>query len=213
MTVEGMKAMQPDLVFSEIRVEGVEATFAETEEILRDGETAGLDGDDVNVIVGMKHAWEFLFESFGRPLDTGTLCEYNRRIGYGGTFRSPGELRRDGVVYVMDWRPEPSDENTVAEVLETASGFTTPAETACAIALETARRQPFFNGNKRTAQMAANHYLAHVDAGIALILSDKKARSYFLESLYDYYTGIFGLEEFVGVLKHIAIRECRTGRE
>lgn len=208
-TVDGMKAMQADLVFAEIRVEGVAATFAETEEILRNGEAAGVDGDDVNVIIGMKHAWEYLFESYERPLTTDAACEYNRRIGYGGTFRSPGELRRDGVVYVMDWVPQPSSESTVAQVLETArDSFSSHDEIACAIALETARRQPFFNGNKRTAQMLANHYLAHEDAGLAFILSDTQARSYFLESLYDYYTGLFPLDEFVGVLKHVAIKEC-----
>ena len=208
-TVDGMRRMQSDLVFSEIRIEGVEATFAETEEILENGKAAGIEGDGVNVIIGMKHAWEFLFENSHRPLDSSVLCEYNRRIGYGGTFRSPGELRRDGVVYVMDWRPDPSDENTILEVLETArSSFTNPAEIACAIVLETARRQPFFNGNKRTAQMAANHYLAHEDAGIAFVLSDDRARSYFLESLYDYYTGTFSLQGFVDVLARIAIREC-----
>ena len=32
-TVDGMKTMQSHLVFSEIRIEGVNATFAETEEI------------------------------------------------------------------------------------------------------------------------------------------------------------------------------------
>ena len=41
-TAEGMKAMLPDLVFSEIRVEGVAATFLETDEILKEGEAAGL---------------------------------------------------------------------------------------------------------------------------------------------------------------------------
>lgn len=207
-TVDFMKASLSRLVFSEIKVEGVDATLAQTRDILLWGQSAHLDGRAVNVIVGMKHAWEYLFHHLDEPLSNELMCQYNELIGYGGTFTAPGQIRGDGTAIVWDWYAPPSSDQTLDEILDSVFDmYEDPSEIACALVLEIAKAQPFYNGNKRTAQMMANHYLAQADAKKAFMLDNESVRTYFLESLYDYYTDNFSLESFVSVLKVSAIED------
>lgn len=55
-TIDFLKSNISMFIHSEARIEGVGCAFADTQEIIDTGRAAGATDNDVNVILGLKHA-------------------------------------------------------------------------------------------------------------------------------------------------------------
>jgi hypothetical protein len=49
-------------IYDQAVLEGVATTFPQTEEILDNGTVNGMTADDVQKILNLKHAWEFILD-------------------------------------------------------------------------------------------------------------------------------------------------------
>lgn len=199
-TIDMMKSSIDAMIYSSVSIEGIGATFAQTQEIIEKGRTAGVSTEDIDKVLNIKHAWEYLFDHFGEVPSWELYRNYNRIIG-AGNVKDPGEVRAPNSVMVGTGRldayipPKVTGEDDFNRILETAKAtYHDCDDIACAAFLMLAKAQFFNDGNKRTAQLLVNHYLAHEDAGYIFCLLEGD-RDKMLETLVEFYMGDLSLDD------------------
>lgn len=173
-----------DTIWKEAHIEGVTATFPETKEVFEGRTVASLSVDETVVINNLKHAWEFILSTLDVPMDIRYIKQINKEVGAGLVFRA-GDLRQ-GIVNIggTAWMPEIPDYDDFKEKIERVN-LLSDEEQAVSMFSLICRTQPFNDGNKRTAQIAANKILIENGDGIlAIPVAEKKN---FESCLIDFY--------------------------
>jgi prophage maintenance system killer protein/DNA-binding XRE family transcriptional regulator len=154
-------------------MENRNVTFPQTLTILEGVNVSGVSLNDVQAILNMRDAWSFVIDSLDQTLDIQYLCQVQERVAFRealawGSLRD-GAISISGVSYIP---PVP----TKAKAKKELSQILTKPGTATQVALDVfcwiARSQLFWDGNKRTALLAANKLLITAGAGIMLITDD-----------------------------------------
>lgn len=180
-----------NLIYSSVKVEGIDASFAQTSEIVENGIAENISPSDLNKIICIKHGYEYLLDNYQKPLTWELFSRYNSIIGKGNV-HDAGSMRPPGVIHVGDYYPEDVSLDKFNRIVDTALSTGYDAEDiACQLLLNLAKSQFFHDGNKRSSLILANHYLAHEDADRVILVLDEdkehpKTRK-FLDILVDYY--------------------------
>jgi len=151
------------IIYGQAIVEGVSATFLDTEEILEKGSSRNVSFDDTLTILNLKNAWQYVLDedtirlgiSFG-VLSTIAGYVNDRQVSY------PDEIRTTHVkIGGSTYRPEiPSKEKVEDELSKIINNDTlSKLDRAVEIVLFLAKSQVFNNGNKRTSLIFANFYM------------------------------------------------------
>lgn len=209
-TVRAMRQRVSELVYSSVQIEGIASTFAQTEEILREGKSKSVDQESITKILGLKHALEHLFGNYSKPITWDLYASYNALVGEGTVARA-GSMRGPGEVRVGDFIPEPNISvgyfsDLVSTAIDTAGS---PSEAASQLFLLMCKAQFFMDGNKRSAQMLANHYLANTDSGRMLLIREDD-RDEVLDLLVDFYAGDISLQDAEWDLEDIVMVRCEA---
>ncbi len=83
------------------------------------------------------------------------------------------------------------------------------SEAALMMVLGLSKAQFFYDGNKRSALMLANHYLANVGAGCAVVV-EESMRDKYLDILIDFYHGRLSLDDAAWDLGELAMVYANT---
>lgn len=142
--------------------------------------------EDIVKVNNLKHGWEFLFDTVGYPLDLRYVRQLNKEIG-AGIVTNAGDLRNSDVsIGGTSWKPEiPIYEKIEAEIQAIMNADLSVTERAITIMLYIMRSQMFFDGNKRTAQLAANQIMIQGGAGVLRI--PVECQKEFFAKLIGYY--------------------------
>lgn len=175
-------------IYDQAVLEGVATSFPQTEDIIDNGKVSGVSAADVQKILNLKHAWEFILDRdvISYPSDYPILCHIAKLVNE-GFYRDGGRIRGvpvtiGGTSYV----PPLPIESLVKEQLGELLRCPLPAEEkAIALCLYCMKAQLFNDGNKRTAVIFANHYLISQGEGL-LIIPEKKVPE-FKRRLVSYY--------------------------
>lgn len=175
-----------DSIYSESRLEGIAVTFPETQQIYDGRNIAGLSVEDIVKVNNLKHAWQFLLDTIEYPIDLKYIRQLNCEVGAGIVFDA-GKIRTSSVrITGTTWMPEipnyEAAENRIKEIMESGLSYT---EKAVDVMLYIMRSQLFYDGNKRTAQLAANQILIQNGKGLIHIPVEQQIE--FLNMLVDYY--------------------------
>lgn len=175
-----------DLIYKEARLEGIAVTFPETNEIYEGRNVGSLTVEEVVKINNLKHAWFFLFDTLDYPLDIRYVCQLNMEIGK-GLIHNPGGIRTELVsIGGTEWKPDIPNYDDCKDCIEAIMQSDISAtEKAIDIMLYIMRAQMFSDGNKRTAQLAANQIM--VSAGAGTISVPEKELAVFYEKLICFY--------------------------
>ena len=159
-------------IYDQAVLEGVATTYPQTETIIENGVVSGMTATDVQKILNLKHAWEFILDkdvlSYGT--DYHILCHIARLVNE-GFYSDGGRIRGVPVViggtsYVP---PLPIEtivkENIDAILCEKAD----EVETAIKLCLYCMKTQIFNDGNKRASVIFANHYMITKGKGLLVI--------------------------------------------
>ena len=159
-------------IYSQAVLEGVATSFPQTEEIIENGKVNGVTASDVQKILNLKHAWEFI-------LDTDVIqCESNyyilshiAKLVNEGFYSEGGRIRGvpvtiGGARYVP---PLPVEADVKERIDEIVNSNSSPVEKAIMLCLYTMKTQVFNDGNKRSAVIFANHYLISKGEGFIAI--------------------------------------------
>jgi len=179
-----------DTIYKLAVLEGIATTFSDTETILEGGKISNMTPTDVQKIVNLKHAWEFLLNKYviTSKLDFNIICEINRLVEE-SFYYNAGKVRSvpvsiGGTTYKP---PLPIESIVKEEIAEILGSDIVCEEKAISLMLYLMKKQIFIDGNKRTAVIAANHlFIAH---GLGLIAIPGEKTNEYKKLLVAYYEG------------------------
>lgn len=160
-------------VYCGMRMENRAVTFPQTKTILNGVNVPNVRLDDIQAILNMRDAWNYLLQTINEPLDLDYICKLNSFIARNealewGVLRT-GSVGISGTDYLP---PIPQHENVVKELDAILNADTTATTKALDIFAWGTRSQLFWDGNKRTSLAAANKILVSSGAGMLTIRED-----------------------------------------
>lgn len=159
-------------IYSQAVLEGVATTFPQTEEIIENGKVYGVTASDVQKILNLKHAWEFILDKDVIQCESSyhILCHIAKLVNE-GFYEDGGRIR--GVPVAIggtSYKPPLPIETVVVEnINEIINSKKEVIENAIDLCLYCMKTQIFNDGNKRAAVIFANHYLISQGAGFIVI--------------------------------------------
>lgn len=177
-------------IYDQAILEGVATSFPQTEEIIENGKVFGVTATDVQKILNLKHAWEFILDKDVILSKTDYyILSYIAKIVNEGFFIEGGRIRGvpvtiGGSSYIPSLPNEIDVKNKIKELTEENVEVIDIAINLCLYCMKT---QIFLDGNKRASVIFANHYLISNGGGF-LVIPEKKV-SEFKKLLVRYYEG------------------------
>ncbi len=179
-----------NLIYDQAVLEGISTTFPQTETILDNGEIHGVKASDVQKILNLKHAWEFIVD----PDVVASPCNYYllshiAKLVNEGFYANGGNLRTvpvsiGGSLYVP---PIPLEYEVKDKIDSIVCMQADAVDTAIELALYCMKTQVFIDGNKRASIIFANHFL--IQKGAGLLVVPESIVSDFKSLLVSYYEG------------------------
>ena len=183
--VEFAKRQIVDSIYKEARVEGINVTFPETQQIYDGFLVSSLSYEDTTKIINLKHAWFFVFDSLEYPFDLRYMRHINAIIET-NLIRNAGVVRNISVrISGTDWIPEIPSPEKINREINRIRQIENPTDRSLELMLSVMRGQYFEDGNKRMAQLVANHEMISNGCGIISVPVDLKTE--FSSLLVDYY--------------------------
>lgn len=177
-------------VYDQAVLEGVATSFPQTEEIIDNGKISGVTATDVQKILNLKHAWEFILDRdvIASRSDYYMLSHIARVVNE-GFFAEGGRIRGvpvtiGGSSYVPPLPNELDVKEKIREIIEESDEVVNTAIKLCLYCMKT---QIFLDGNKRASVIFANHYLISHGGGF-LVIPEKEVPE-FKRLLVKYYEG------------------------
>ena len=177
-------------IYDQAVLEGVATSFPQTEEIIDNGKISGVTATDVQKILNLKHAWEFILDRdvIASRSDYYMLSHIARVVNE-GFFAEGGRIRGvpvtiGGSSYVPPLPNELDVKEKIREIIEESDEVINTAIKLCLYCMKT---QIFLDGNKRASVIFANHYL--ISHGCGFLVIPEKEVPEFKRLLVKYYEG------------------------
>lgn len=190
LNLDFARANMKSNIYDQAVLEGVATTYPQTETIIENGVVSGMTASDVQKILNLKHAWEFILDkdvlSYGS--DYHILCHIAKLVNEG--FYSDGGRIRGVPVTIggTSYIPPLPIETIVKEKIDTIlQEDTDTVDIAIKLCLYCMRTQIFNDGNKRAAVIIANHFL--ITKGQGLLVIPQEHVPEFKRLLVAYYEG------------------------
>lgn len=177
-------------IYDQAVLEGVATSFPQTEEIIDNGKISGVTATDVQKILNLKHAWEFILDrDVIASLSDYYMLSHIARVVNEGFFAEGGRIRGvpvtiGGSSYVPPLPNELDVKEKIREIIEESDEVINTAIKLCLYCMKT---QIFLDGNKRASVIFANHYLISHGGGF-LVIPEKEVPE-FKRLLVKYYEG------------------------
>ena len=191
-------------IYDQAVLEGVATSFPQTEEIIENGKISGMTATDVQKILNLKHAWEFILDRdvVASRSDYYMLSHIARLVNE-GFFSEGGRIRGvpvsiGGSSYVPPLPNELDVKEQIRKIVEETDDAIDIAIKLCLYCMKT---QIFLDGNKRASVIFANHFLIS-HAGGFLVIPEKEVPK-FKRLLVKYYEG-----EDISILANFMKERC-----
>ena len=177
-------------IYDQAVLEGVATSFPQTEEIIENGKISGMTATDVQKILNLKHAWEFILDrDVVASCSDYYMLSHIAKLVNEGFFADGGRIRGvpvtiGGSSYVP---PLPNELDVKTRIREITSGTDEAINIAIELCLYCMKAQIFLDGNKRASVIFANHYLIAHGGGF-LVIPEKEVPE-FKRLLVKYYEG------------------------
>lgn len=172
LNLDFARANMKSNIYDQAILEGVTTTFPQTEDILENGKVSGMTATDIQKILNLKHAWEFILDKdvISYPTDYSILCHIAKLVNE-GFYQDGGRIRGvpvtiGGTKYIPPMPIESIVKESIESILQGAAPEAEKAITLCLYCMKT---QVFNDGNKRAAVIFANHYLISQGGGMVII--------------------------------------------
>ena len=196
LNLEFARANMKASIYDQAVLEGVATSFPQTEEIIENGRVSGVAVADVQKVLNLKHAWEFVLDRdvLSCPTDFAVLCHVARLVNE-GFFDDGGRVRGvpiaiGGTAYVPPLPQETVIRERLSEIIPSAVQANSDGKAvdiAIELCLYCMKAQIFLDGNKRTAIIFANHFLIAHGGGLLVVPEADVPR--FKELLIGHYEG------------------------
>ncbi|MBO4818569.1 MAG: Fic family protein [Firmicutes bacterium] len=190
LNIDFARANIKSSIYDQAVLEGVATSFPQTEEIIDNGKVSGVTASDVQKILNLKHAWEFILDPdvIQARSEYYVLCHIAKLVNE-GFFADGGRIRGvpvtiGGTTYIP---PLPIEYVVREDIEKILASDVDDVDKAVRLCLYTMKTQVFIDGNKRAGIIFANHYLiAH---GLGLLVIPEAQVPEFKKLLVEYYEG------------------------
>lgn len=188
LNLDFARANMKSNIYDQAVLEGVATTFPQTEDIIDNGVVSGMTATDVQKILNLKHAWEFILDkdvlSYGTNYDI--LCHIAKLVNE-GFYREGGRIRGvpvtiGGTSYIP---PLPIESNIKEDIDTIVQEEADAVDIGIRLCLFCMKAQIFNDGNKRAAVIFSNHFL--ISRGQGLIVIPESHVPEFKQLLVAYY--------------------------
>ena len=175
-------------IYDQAILEGVATTFPQTETIIENGKVSGMRASDVQKILNLKHAWEFIIDKDVIQAKTDFyILSYIAGLVNEGFYEEGGRIRGvpvsiGGSTYVP---PIPNEIDVKEAINKIIASNISNIDKAIELCLYCMKTQIFNDGNKRASVIFANHFL--ISQGEGLIVIPEKEVPEFKRLLVEYY--------------------------
>ncbi len=190
LNLDFARANMKSNIYDQAILEGVATTFPQTEDIIDNGQVNGMTASDVQKILNLKHAWEFIFDKavIQSKSNYYILCHIAKLVNE-GFYIDGGRIRGvpvtiSGTSYIPPLPIETIVKENLSEIIQRNKESVDAAIELCLYCMKT---QIFNDGNKRAAVIFANHYL--ISQGGGLIIIPEKEVPEFKKIIVAYYEG------------------------
>lgn len=190
LNIDFARANVKSLIYDQAVLEGISTTFPQTDAILENGVVNGVRVQDVQKILNLKHAWEFILDKNVILSETNyhVLARIAGMVNEGfytnaGTVRSV-PVSIGGTSYVPPLPMEADVKDAIRSILTADESDVDRAIRLCLYCMKT---QIFIDGNKRASIIFANHYM--IQKGEGLLVVPQASVEAFRKMLVSYYEG------------------------
>lgn len=177
-------------IYDQAVLEGVGTSFPQTEEIINNGIVNGVKASDVQKILNLKHAWEFILDKdVIQSASNFYMVSHIAKLINEGFYTEGGKVRGvpvtiGGSSYVP---PIPIESVVKEEIDKIVMSEKEPIDVAIELCLYCMKTQIFIDGNKRASVIFANQFLIAHGQGF-LVIPEKEVPEFKL-LLVRYYEG------------------------
>ena len=156
-------------IYNSVRLEGINTTYPDTKTILEGVNVPTLKLDEINCILNLRDAWNFVLTNIDDEIDLNFICKVNSFVSRNeslewGVLRN-GRVGINGVDYIPDIPNMDDVKNNINDILNENNATTK----AIKLMLYLMRSQIFWDGNKRTSMIIANKILISHGCGVITI--------------------------------------------
>lgn len=188
LNIDFARANMKSNIYDQAILEGVVTSFPDTETILDNGKVRGMTPIDVQKILNLKHAWEFIMDKdvVASKSSYSILCYIASLVNegfytYGGRIRCV-PVTIGGTSYIP---PIPIEKVVKEDIEKILNVNDEPINIAIKLCLYCMKTQIFNDGNKRASVIFANHFL--ISKGEGLLVIPESRVSQFKKMLVAYY--------------------------
>ena len=190
MNLDFARANMNSNIYDQAVLEGVGTSFPQTEEIINNGIVNGVKATDVQKILNLKHAWEFILDKDVVLSPTNFyMISHIAKLVNEGFYIDGGRVRGVPVTiggnhYVPPIPIERIVKESIEKILVSEKEAIDIAIELCLYCMKT---QIFIDGNKRASIIFANQYL--IASGQGFLVIPEKEVPEFKQLLVKYYEG------------------------
>jgi len=188
LNIDFARANMKANIYDQAVLEGVATSFPQTADIIENGIVSGMTASDVQKILNLKHAWEFILDkdvlSYGTDYDI--LCHIAKLVNE-GFYSNGGRIRGipvtiGGSSYIPPLPIETVVKENIQAILRKNAEEIDVAIDLCLYCMKT---QIFNDGNKRASVIFANHFM--ITKGLGLLVIPENYVPEFKRLLVAYY--------------------------
>ena len=193
-------------IYNSAKLEGINTTYPDTKTILDGANVPSLRLDEINCILNLRDAWNFVLSNIDEAITLDFICKINSFVSRNeslewGVLRT-GKVGINGVDYIPDIPNEAKIIADIKNIMEEKN----ITRRSLVLMLYLMRTQVFWDGNKRTSMIVANKIM--IENGCGVITIKEEYSKEFNSLLTEYYN----TNEMESLLKFL-YNNCIFGME
>ena len=193
-------------IYNSAKLEGINTTYPDTKTILDGANVPSLRLDEINCILNLRNAWNFVLSNIDEAITLDFICKINSFVSRNeslewGVLRT-GKVGINGVDYIPDIPNEAKIIADIKNIMEEKN----ITRRSLVLMLYLMRTQVFWDGNKRTSMIVANKIM--IENGCGVITIKEEYFKEFNSLLTEYYN----TNEMESLLKFL-YNNCIFGME
>lgn len=157
------------IIYNSVKLEGFNTNYFNVKKILNGSNVLSLRLDEINCILNLRDAWNFVLSNIDEPITLELICKINAFVSRGeslewGVLRT-GKVGINGVDYIPDIPDEPKIIADIKNIMKEEN----ITKRSLVLMLYLMRTQAFWDGNKRTSMMVANKIMIENGCGVITI--------------------------------------------
>ncbi len=157
------------IIYNSVKLEGFNTNYFNVKKILNGSNVPSLKLDEINCILNLRDAWNFVLSNIDEPITLELICKINAFVSRGeslewGVLRT-GKVGINGVDYI----PDIPDETKIIAAIKNIMKEENITKRSLVLMLYLMRTQAFWDGNKRTSMIVANKIMIENGCGVITI--------------------------------------------